>query len=145
MIETWEKAYNSEIEVEPGHIIGRSKGIEILKEKCCKYNINTGLREPGEYSLDNLQITIKDEKLYPWEDHTKIKIGTALFARVQIYKVIEQIFNKKILLKDESRAIKKEHDMNYTLTIQKPLNGNYPLIIMTKKYNYVIAPCIEES
>ncbi len=32
MIETWEKAYNSEIEVEPGHIIGRSKGIEILKE-----------------------------------------------------------------------------------------------------------------
>lgn len=145
MIENWEKRYSGKIEVEPEHIIGRCKGIRAIKDEICKYNIHTRMAEPGKYDLDSLQIKIKDETLNQWEDHAKIKIGTALFAKKQIYKVIQEIFKKKILLKDESRAIKKEHGMYYTLTIQKPTNGDYPLIIMTGKYNYVIAPCLEEN
>lgn len=143
MIENWEKAYSGKIEVEPGHIIGRCKEIQAIKDELCRYNIHTGEKTPGKYDLDSLQIEIKDETLNQWEKHAKIKIGTVLLAKKQIYKVIQEIFNKKILLKDESRAIKKEHGMNYTLTIQKPTNGNYPVIIMTGKYNYVIAPRIK--
>lgn len=144
MIEKWDKAYTSDIETEPSHIIARSKGIQPLKD-ICKYNIETCEKQQGIFELDNLQIEISDQELYHWKDYYKIKIGTGLYDKSQIYRVMEQIFNKKILLKDESRAIKKEHGMNYTLTIQKPTNGNYPLIIMHHPYNYIIAPCIEEN
>lgn len=143
MLEWKQSGYSPEIEVEPEHIIGRSKGIKILKKNLATYDLNVCKKKVCKYKLANLQIEVKDEPLNQWEENAKIKIGTSLFAKKQIYKVIQEMFNKKILLKDESRAIKKEFGMNYTLTVQKPTNGAYPLIVMTKEYAYAIAPCLE--
>lgn len=123
---------SSEMEVDPKHIIGRSKNLSYIKQKVCHL---------GKYITDNIAIEIEDNILD--EDENKIELGSSYFSKYQLYRVIEEIFKKRLLCKNRKRTIKKAVGEYYCITIEKPIEDSWPLIIKSNDYYYAIAPTIE--
>jgi len=140
----WNSGYDKkDLQVDVGHIIAKSPSIETLKS-ICKYNPETGEKDTPVFELDTLTIELKDEDLYD-KDNMLVKAGETTVDKAMIIKVMEEIFNKKLLIKDETRVLKKEMGNSYTITIQKPTNYKAPLLVMAKNMNYIIAPRYEEN
>ena len=129
--------YKDGIECDNNYVIGRDKDINKL--------FNVFRLNKQDYSEEIVSITIEDDDLFKQDNSGDIpvfKLGNSFYSRRYIYLLLEELFNKKILIKDKSRPYKSEFEKIYNITCFVPNNSDVPMFIYGDIYDYIIAPYI---
>ena len=129
--------YKDGIECDNNYVIGRHKDMDKL--------FGTFKQNKQDYREEIVSITIEDDDLFEQDNSGDIpvfKLGNSFYSRRYIYLLLEELFNKKILIKDKSRPYKSEVEKIYNITCFVPNNSDVPMFIYGDIYNYIIAPYI---
>jgi hypothetical protein len=145
----WDKRTiaGSEIETDISCIIGRARNPDNLRA-ICKYDVqNSYDKKQAEFKKETIKIIVKNESLTDF--HRAIfSFGTSRFDKFQIYRVLEELFNKQIIMSDLSRPLKRMIEKELVFDALVPVNGIFPVIILNKTVDgfcYIVAPILERD
>ena len=97
---SWTKFRDNDIFIDDYAFIAKSRFLDKIRNGFCNHSVITHVHKEGVYHSDKIHVKVLSVCLDVCNlDNSRLRIGNSWFAYKQLYRVLEDFYNVKILKK----------------------------------------------